>query len=78
MNSKTMEYILETNSAKFEIRQEPLGMWDLWVDGIPTLTFESAQEAARSVFNQHTGYTLWDQLEIHEAPEDISGWTVKD
>ena len=73
-----MEYFLETETTKFEIRQEPLGMWDLWVDGMPTLTFDSAQDAAQSVYNQHTGYVVWDQLEQHHAPENIDGWTVRE
>ncbi len=73
-----MEYILETNIAKFEIRQEPLGMWDLWVDGMPTLAFETPQDAARSVYDQHTGYIIWDQLEQHDAPESIDGWTLQE
>ena len=71
-----MEYTLETNTAKFEIRQEPLGMWDLWVDGMPTLTFATPQDAAHSVYQQRTGYITWDQLETHDAPEDINGWVV--
>lgn len=73
-----MEYLLETNTAKFEIRKEPLGMWDLWVDGMPTLAFETPEAAALSVYNQRTGYVVWDQLESHEAPQGIDGWTVKE
>ncbi|MDW3095439.1 MAG: hypothetical protein R8G33_07200 [Gammaproteobacteria bacterium] len=69
-----MEYKLDTDVAKFEIHQEPHGLWDLWVDGMPTLTFESPEEAARSVYNKHTGYVIWDQLDEHDAPEDINGW----
>ncbi len=70
-----MEYTLETEVANFEIHQEPHGLWDLWVDGMPTLTFPSPEDAARSVYNQQTGYVIWDQLDIPPAPEDISGWT---
>lgn len=73
-----MEYILETNTAKFEIRQEPLGMWDLRVNGMPTLSFETPQDAAQSVYHQRCGYVVWDQLEEHEAPESIDGWTVRE
>ena len=73
-----IEYLLETNTAKFEIRQEPHGMWDLWVDGMPTLAFASAEDAARSVYQQHTGYVIWDQLEEHQAPETLDGWLLKD
>ncbi len=70
-----MEYTLDTDVAKFEIHQEPQGLWDLWVDGMPTLTFESPEDAARSVYNKRTGYVVWDQLDEHSAPEDINGWT---
>ena len=70
-----MEYFLETEVAKFEIRQEPLGMWDLWVNGMPTITFESAEAAAQSVYDGRSGYVEWDQLEQNPAPSDISGWT---
>ncbi|MEM8844625.1 MAG: hypothetical protein AAGB35_06225 [Pseudomonadota bacterium] len=72
-----MEYFLETDVANFEIRKEPLGMWDLWVDGMPTITFDSPESAAQAVFNQRSGYVIWDQLESHEAPESIEGWTQK-
>ena len=73
-----MEYFLETDIAKFEIRQEPLGMWDLWVNGMPTITFDSAQAAARSVRQGRSGFVGWDTLEENNAPEDISGWTKKE
>ena len=72
-----MEYFLETDVAKFEIRQEPLGMWDLWVDGMPTITFDTPESAAEAVFSQRSGYVIWDQLEEHNAPESIDGWSKK-
>ena len=70
----TMEYTLDTDLAKFEIRQEPHGLWDLWVDGMPTLTFQSPEDAARSVYNGRSGYVVWDQLAEHSAPAEIDGW----
>ena len=70
-----MEYFLETDVAKFEIRQEPLGMWDLWVNNMPTITFDSPEAAALSVYEGRSGYVEWDQLENNPAPADISGWT---
>ena len=70
--------MLVTNTAKFEIRQEPLGLWDLWVNGMPTLSFETPQDAAHSVYMQNTGYTVWDQLEQHDAPENIDGWVAQE
>lgn len=73
-----MEYVLVTNIAKFEIRQEPLGLWDLWVNGMPTLSFETPEDAARSVYDQRSGYTVWDQLEQHDAPDNIDGWTAQE
>ena len=69
-----MKYKLETDISKFEIIKEPLGLWDLWVDGLPTLTFPTAEDAAKAVYAQDSGYIIWDQLEEHSAPEDLSGW----
>ena len=69
-----MEYFLETEEAKFAIRTEPLGLWDLWVNDMPTLTFATPEDAARAVFEQNTGYIVWDQLEKHHAPESLVGW----
>jgi len=73
-----MKYRLETDVSIFEIQEEPLGLWDLWVDNMPTLTFETPEEAAVAVYKQNTGYTVWDLLEKHTAPEDLDGWqTIK-
>jgi hypothetical protein len=69
-----MEYLLNTEYARFELRQEPLGLWDLWVDGMPTITFESPEAAAESVYKQRSGYVVWDQLENPPAPENLDGW----
>ncbi len=71
-----MKYKLETDVSKFEIQKEPLGLWDLWVDNMPTLTFQSPEEAALAVYEQHSGYTTWDLLEEHTAPKDLSGWQI--
>ena len=68
-----MIYRLETAIAAFELRQEPLGMWDLWVDGTPTLTFPSPEEAAQAVVDRESGYSVWDNSEC-DAPADLSGW----
>ncbi len=69
-----MKYKLETGVSTFEIQIEPLGMWDLWVDNMPTLTFHTPEEAAIAVYEQQSGYTTWDLLERHTAPKDLSGW----
>ena len=69
-----LEYHLETDVAKFAIRSEPLGLWDLWVDEMPTLTFATLEDAARAVFLQNTGYVVWDQLTQHSAPAELVGW----
>ena len=71
-----MKYKLETDVSTFEIQKEPLGLWDLWVDKMPTWTFLSPEEAAVAVYEQHSGYTIWDQLEDHTAPKDLSGWRI--
>ena len=69
-----MEYILKTQIATFEIRTEPLGMWDLWVNGLPTLTFPTPEDAAIAVYQHSTGFIGWDQLEQAEAPQSLDGW----
>lgn len=71
---ESMEYRLQTDVSEFVIRQEPLGLWDLWIDGMPTLTFSTPEDAARAVYEQDSGYIVWDQLEEHSAPQDLSGW----
>ena len=71
-----MKYKLETNASVFEIQKEPLGLWDLWVNNLPTLTFQTPEEAAVAVYEQQSGYTNWDLLEEHAAPEDLSGWEI--
>lgn len=70
-----LEYRLDTEVAKFVIRSEPLGLWDLWVNDMPTLTFATPEEAARSVYVQNSGYVVWDQLAEHPAPAELDGWT---
>ena len=69
-----MGYLLETEEAKFAIRAEPLGLWGLWVNEMPTLTFATPEDAARAVFEQNTGYIVWDQLKEHHALESLAGW----
>lgn len=73
-----MQYRLETDVSIFEIHKEPLGLFDLWVDNMPTLTFATPEEAAQAVYEQKTGYTIWDLLEKHSAPKDLSGWQAID
>ncbi len=73
-----MKYKLETEVSIFEIQEEPLGLWDLWVDNMPTLTFSTPEEAAIAVYERHTGYIIWDQLEECSAPKDLSGWQKTD
>ncbi len=48
-------------------------MWDLWVDGTPTLTFPIPEEAAQAVVDRKSGYSVWDN-EGRDAPADLSGW----
>lgn len=72
-----MEYAFDTEVAKFVIRTEPLGMWDLWVNDMPTITFATPDEAARAVYEQDTGFFDWDQLEEHNAPETLAGWVER-
>lgn len=55
-----IKYQIKTDIALFEIISEPLGLWDLWVNSMPTLTFTSPEDAANAVINKKTGYSVWD------------------
>ena len=60
---KNIKYRLKTDIAVFEIKKEPLGLWDLWINSMPTLTFQSPEDAAYAVVNKKTGYSVWDNQE---------------
>ena len=72
-------YKIKTDIAIFEIKTEPLGMWDLWINSMPTLTFESPEEAANAVMDKKTGYYDWDNQgkEIRENLK-IENWEKSD
>lgn len=72
-----MIYRLRTPAASFELRREPQGMWDLWVDGTPTLTFATPEEGAAAVAARETGAAGWDNASA-PAPADLSGWERAD
>ena len=55
-----IKYLLKTEIATFEIKKEPLGLWDLWVNSMPTLTFVSPESVVDAVVNKKTGYSVWD------------------
>ena len=66
-------YRFKASVAQFELRREPLGMWDIWVNDVATLTFPSAEEACQAVAAKQSGYAVWDN-DPEEAPADLSGW----
>ena len=69
------KYILNTQIAKFEIQSEPHGEWDIWINKMPTLTFESPEAAALAVFEKRSGYFLWDsQQGSPRISRDLSDW----
>ena len=70
-----IKYLLKTDIATFEIKKEPLGLWDLWVNSMPTLTFSSPEDAAQAVGTKKTGYAVWDnQDENFKDDFNISNW----
>ena len=70
-----MWYRLSTQIVEFEIKQEPLGMWDIYVNGMLTFSFTTPEDAAIAVFSKSAGYTDWDNSDAtHVAPENLSGW----
>ena len=70
-----IKYKIKTDLAVFEIKKEPLGLWDLWVNSMPTLTFNSPQDAVDAVINKKTGYSLCDSQEISIGSDlNIDNW----
>ena len=71
-----IRYRIKTEIAVFEIKKEPLGLWDLWINSMPTLTFASPEDAANAVINKKTGYSLWDnQTEKFGSEFSIENWS---
>lgn len=70
-----IKYKLKTDLAVFEIKKEPLGLWDLWVNSMPTLTFSSPEGAAQAVGTKKTGYAVWDNQDKNFKDDfNISNW----
>jgi len=71
-----IKYQIKTDIALFEIKREPLGLWDLWVNSMPTLTFSSPEDAANAVIEKKTGYSVWDNQD-NEISNDlkIENWS---
>ena len=73
---KNIKYKLKTDIAVFEIKKEPLGLWDLWINSMPTLTFQSPEDAAYAVVNKKTGYSVWDNQEkVISEDLNLKKWT---
>ena len=70
-----MKYALKLPDANFEIVKEPQGLWDLWINGMPTLTFPNPEEAAKAVHEHRAGWAAWDNSPNEPSPEDLTGWT---
>ena len=74
-----IKYLLKTDIANFEIKIEPLGLWDLWINSMPTLTFASPRDAANAVIEKKTGYSVWDSQEKKFGNEfSIDNWEKVD
>jgi len=74
-----IKYLLKTDIANFEIKIEPLGLWDLWINSMPTLTFASPRDAANAVIEKKTGYLVWDSQEKKFGNEfSIDNWEKLD
>ena len=70
-----IKYRIKTDIAVFEIIKEPLGLWDLWVNSMPTLTFTSPEDAVNAVIQKKTGYSVWDsQIKSIDSSFDINNW----
>ena len=60
-----IKYLLKTDIATFEIKKEPLGLWDLWVNSMPILTFASPEDAADAVVYVIATFEGADAVEAH-------------
>lgn len=70
-----IKYRIKTDIAVFEIIKEPLGLWDLWVNSMPTLTFASPEDAVNAVIQKKTGYSVWDsQIKSIDSSFNIKNW----
>ena len=70
-----IKYRIKTDIAVFDIIKEPLGLWDLWVNSMPTLTFASPEDAVNAVIQKKTGYSVWDsQIKSIDSNFDINNW----
>ena len=70
-----IKYYLKTDIAIFEIKTEPLGLWDLWINSMPTLTFATPEDAAIAVQDKKTGYSVWDNQDgIVECNFSLDNW----
>ena len=70
-----IKYRIKTDIAVFEIIKEPLGLWDLWVNSMPTLTFTSPEDAVNAVIQKKTGYSVWDsQIKSIDSSFNIKNW----
>ena len=67
-------YKIKTDIAIFEITTEPLGLWDLWINSMPTLTFSSPEEAVNAVIDKKTGYFSWDNQKKISGNLKIENW----
>ncbi|HEU20532.1 MAG TPA: hypothetical protein ENO00_14585 [Deltaproteobacteria bacterium] len=71
-----MRYVFRSKVGTFSIESDEVH-WDmvqLCLGGLWLRTVETAEEAARFVYEQKTGLHEWDTLTEIEAPSDLSGW----
>ena len=47
-----IKYRMKTDISIFEIKKELLGLWDLWVNSMPTLTFKLPEDAVNAVIQK--------------------------
>ncbi len=72
-----MFYRLHADIATFELKREPLGLWDLWVNGTPTLTYAAPEEGAEAVARHESGYAVWDNSDV-DVSADLTQWEQVD
>jgi hypothetical protein len=72
----SMFYIYRSRVGTFSIEPDEMDvdMLKLCVGGFWLGSYETAEEAAQSVYLRETGWSEWDCLKDSDAPCDLSEW----
>jgi hypothetical protein len=72
----TMYYIYRTKVGTFSIEPDDMDAktFKLCIGGLWLAYYETAEDAAQSVYLRETGWYEWDCIKDSDAPCDLSEW----